>query len=60
MHLLTEPYLMQLPHLPVNGRHILAQYDETSLVVYQAYRPAIGHFAVKHGFFGGAFSWLAR
>lgn len=41
---------------PRSGRHILARYDATSVVVYQAYRPAIGHFAVERGFFGGAFS----
>lgn len=26
-----------------------------SIVVYQAYRPAIGHFAAEHGYFGGEF-----
>jgi hypothetical protein len=26
------------------------------VIVYQAYRPAIGHFAAKHGYFGGDFS----
>ena len=33
--------------------HILAQFDATSIVVYQAYRPAIGHYAAEHGHFGG-------
>jgi Domain of unknown function (DUF4291) len=33
----------------------LAQYDNDSIVVYQAYSPAIGHFAAKHGYFGGDF-----
>ncbi len=42
---------------PQSGRHILASYDETSVVVYQAYRPAIGHFAASHGYFGGDFSF---
>ena len=41
---------------PKSGRHILAQYDDDSIVVYQAYRPEIGEFAAKHGYFGGAFS----
>ena len=27
-----------------------------SIIVYQAYRPAIGHFAAQHGYFGGPFS----
>ena len=38
---------------------ILAQFDAESIVVYQAYRPAIGHFAARHRYFGGEFS-LAR
>lgn len=35
----------------------MAQYDDSSVVVYQAYRPAIAHFAVEHGYFGGEFSF---
>lgn len=34
----------------------MAQYDDQSIVVYQAYRPAIGLFAAAHGYFGGEFS----
>lgn len=41
--------------LATSGRHILAQVDEEA-VVYQAYRPEIGHFAAQHGYFGGRFS----
>jgi hypothetical protein len=41
---------------PATGRHILASYDETSVVVYQAYRPSIGRFAATNGWFGGDFS----
>jgi hypothetical protein len=58
MNLTTEPYLNQLTQWPSSGRHILAQYDEESIVVYQAYKPAIGHFAVRHVYFGGDFSLL--
>jgi hypothetical protein len=54
--LLTEPYLNQASKWPKTGRHILAQFDEHTIVVYQAYRPAIGHFAAKNGYFGGEFS----
>jgi hypothetical protein len=57
MKLLTTSYLTQTAQLPQTGRHIVAQYDETSVVVYQAYRPAIAHFAVQHGYFGGEFSF---
>jgi hypothetical protein len=35
----------------------LAHYDDESIVVYQAYRPAIAEYALEHGHFGGpAFS----
>jgi hypothetical protein len=56
MRLQTEAYLEQRPRWPAAGRHILAQFDDEAVVVYQAYRPGIGHFAAKHGYFGGAFS----
>ena len=47
MPLTTEPYLVQDPRWPTSGRHILAQFDAESVVVYQAYSPAIGHFAAR-------------
>ncbi len=56
MKLLKEPYLNQASKWPKTGRHILAQFDENTVVVYQAYRPAIGLFAAEHGYFGGEFS----
>ena len=56
MNLITEPYLAQDARWPRSGRHILAQFDAESVVVYQAYRPEIGHFAARHGYFGGGFS----
>src|SRR2546423_13486446 len=56
MNLKTEPYLEQRQRWPTSGRHILAQFDDESVVVYQAYRPEIGHFAAEHGYFGGPFS----
>ena len=40
---------------PKQGRHILAQYDENTVIVYQAYPPAIAEFALQHGYFGGPF-----
>ena len=33
---------------PAEGRHILAQFDEESVVVYQAFCPEIADYAVKH------------
>jgi hypothetical protein len=56
MNLQLESYQTQLMHWPRTGRHILAQFDEQSIIVYQAYRPSIGHFAARHGYFGGEFS----
>jgi hypothetical protein len=56
MNLLTEPYLVQTARLPKSGRHVVAQFDDESVIVYQAYRHAIGHFAAQHGYFGGEFS----
>lgn len=63
MQLATEAYLTQVSRLPKNGRHIIAQYDEHS-IVYQADREAIANFAVTHGYFGGEFkldrmSWIS-
>lgn len=51
-----ESFRAQDARWPTSGRHVLAQFDADSVVVYQAYRPAIGHFAAAHGYFGGAFS----
>ncbi len=58
-----ENYRDQLARWPSDGQHILAQYDDEGVVVYQAYRPTIGHFAAKNQFFGGEFklsrmSWI--
>src|SRR4051795_11784163 len=53
---ITEPYITQNRRWPASGHHILAQFDAESIVVYQAYRPEIGHFAARHGYFGGEFS----
>jgi Domain of unknown function (DUF4291) len=57
MNLETEPYLDQLARWPTSGKHILAQFDDTSIIVYQAYCPAIARFAVKNQRFGGKFSF---
>jgi hypothetical protein len=57
VNLAVEKYDEQKARWPREGRHILAQYDERSVVVYQAYRPAIGNYAAEHGRFGGAFSF---
>lgn len=59
----TERWQAQQQVWPQQGRHLLAHYDDTTIVVYQAYRPAIAEFAVRHGHLGGEFrlnrmSWI--
>src|SRR6266511_4315654 len=56
MILQTQAYCEQLKRWPTSGRHILAQFDAGTVVVYQAYRPAIGHDAAEHQRLGGEFS----
>lgn len=57
MILATERYLEQRERWPARGRHIVAHFDDESIVVYQAYRPAIARFAVENQRFGGEFSF---
>ncbi|HVG44203.1 MAG TPA: DUF4291 domain-containing protein [Longimicrobium sp.] len=57
MPLFMEPYSEQVEVWPKEGRHILAQYDDDTIIVYQAYRPTIGRYAAEHGAFGGDFSY---
>lgn len=40
-------------HWPKEGRHILAQYDDEGVIVYQAFRPEIAEYAVKNQKLGG-------
>ncbi|MBY0228575.1 MAG: DUF4291 domain-containing protein [Gemmataceae bacterium] len=61
--LVLDRYLDQLPHWPKTGRHVLAQFDDETIIVYQAYKPAIAAHAVEHRAFGGEFlysrmSWI--
>lgn len=53
----TKNYQEQERGWPKKGRHILAQFDEESIYVYQAYRPSIARYAVAHQRFGGDFSY---
>ncbi|TSE04338.1 DUF4291 domain-containing protein [Aquimarina algiphila] len=57
MKLQLEKYKEQKKEWPQQGYHIMAQYDDEKIVVYQSYRPEIGNFAVQNQFFGGAFSF---
>jgi len=51
--LAVEAYRQQVQRWPRRGRHILAQYDDTTVVVYQAYRSSIARWAAEHGRLGG-------
>jgi hypothetical protein len=51
-----ESYTVQRELWPATGRVILAQYDASSVTVYQAYSPTTGHFAAENGYFGRGFS----
>jgi len=53
MTLTYEKYIKQKSSWPVSGRHILAQYNENSIVVYQAFCPEIADYAIIHQKFGG-------
>ncbi len=52
-----EAYKKQLEQWPVDGKHIMAQFDEDTIIVYQAYSDVIADFAVEHQYFGGTFSY---
>jgi hypothetical protein len=52
-----ERYVDQTARWPRVGRHVLAQYDDDHIVVYQAYRPEIGLYTAAHQRFGGGFSF---
>lgn len=52
-----RPYRKLCEEWPNKGQHILATYDEESIIVYQAYRPTIARYAVENQRFGGEFSW---
>lgn len=53
MNLKIERYAAQTQRWPSSGEHILAQFDEQSVIFYQAYRPPIGNYAIEHGHLGG-------
>ncbi|SMP05403.1 DUF4291 domain-containing protein [Chryseobacterium profundimaris] len=56
MKINLKNYKEQLQNWPQDGHHIMAQYDDDKVIVYQSYRKEIGEFAVKNQYFGGAFS----
>ncbi len=57
MKLNIKSYNEQIKEWPTQGHHIMAQYNNDEIVVYQSYRPAIGNFATEKQFFGGPFKY---
>jgi hypothetical protein len=55
--LAVAPYAEQMKCWPQTGQHILAHFDEDTIIVYQAYLPSIGRFAIENGYFGGDFKY---
>lgn len=53
MKLKLKKYKEQLQDWPQKGYHIMAQYDNEKIVVYQSYRKEIGEFAISNQYFGG-------
>lgn len=53
----VQEFMEQASLWPNEGCHILANYDDSSIIVYQAYRPEIAEYVIKNGHFGGAFSY---
>ncbi|KAA0129816.1 DUF4291 domain-containing protein [Chryseobacterium sp. SN22] len=56
MKLKLKKYKEQLQDWPREGHHLMAQYDDEKIIVYQSYRKEIGEFAVRNQYFGGPFS----
>lgn len=56
MKIKLKKYKEQLQDWPQKGNHIMAQYDDEKIIVYQSYKRKIGEFAVKNQYFGGEFS----
>lgn len=55
--LATLPYPDQQATWPNEGRHILAQHDDATIIVYQAFHPIAARYAAEHGHFGDGFSY---
>lgn len=56
MKIKLKKYKEQLQDWPQKGHHIMAQYNNEEIIVYQSYRKEIGEFAVNNQHFGGDFS----
>ena len=48
-----EFHTLQAQRWPAHGEHVMAHFDADTVVVYQAYRPSTGRWAIAHGQLGG-------
>lgn len=53
MKIKTESYPEAQKALPVVGQYIIGHQTDDEIVVYQAYKPSIADYAVRHQQFGG-------
>lgn len=63
MTLVQALYQEQIERWPSDGQQILAQFDDNTVIVYQAFSKDIAEFAVHHRHLGGNFrlnrmSWI--
>lgn len=49
-----ENYNQQQLNIPSEGKHIIAQSDDNTITVYQAFNPQISRYAVDNQRFGGS------
>ncbi|HEY4285853.1 MAG TPA: DUF4291 domain-containing protein [Puia sp.] len=54
MKIRVENYPQAQKALPKEGQYVIGHQTEDEIVVYQAYKPSIANYAVKHQFFGGS------
>src|ERR1700761_4854768 len=54
MKIKVEHYFEAQKRLPETGQYVIGHQTEKEIIVYQAYKPSIANYAVKHQFFGGS------
>jgi hypothetical protein len=54
MKIKVEHYPEAQKMLPETGQYVIGHQTDEEIVVYQAYKPSIANYAVKHQFFGGS------
>jgi hypothetical protein len=54
MRIKIENYTDAKMAIPSTGQYVIAHQTDDEMVVYQAYKPSIAAYAVRHQFFGGS------